>query len=467
MAQAPQRFYTRFGGDGDDIAYSGKPTNDGQYIIAGSTSSYGSNGNTDMYLVKVDSMGFPMWQKFFGGTGNDIARSVIQLPDSGFMMAGYTNSFGAGGYDVLIVKTDKNGNKLWQNTYGGGDWDFAYDLIRGPDANFYIVGNTSSFGSGKKDGYLLKIDSIGNVIDQKFYGGVEDDELKSIISTNDNKLATVGFTKSKGELNGDGYFLKLELNGDTIFTRTFGGPYLDYALDLIQKGQSQNYDFYLCGAKTYSINAETRSYVQRYTELGVFIADTNDFRNNSNREFVSITNSQELPYISGLAHTIDMGYPALQEEVFEIYPDLHEGRINDSGDTGNEIIYSIEGTGDGGYLSVGSTDGYNSLGKDIYLIKRDTSVFTYESVVGLSENKKTQHKFNYNLKYNDGNAYLSFTNNSKKLIQVFDLQGNLIVRINTNELECFFSKSLFRKGVYLLKIDETDGKVYFDKLLIN
>ena len=165
-SQPPSRFYTKFGGNGDDIGYSGKQTLDGQYIVAGSTSSYG-NGNTDVYLVKVDSMGMLLWEKYIGGFGNDVGKSVIQLADSGYVITGFTNSFGAGGYDAYTIRTDKNGNVIWQKTFGGLDWDFASDLVLGSDGNIFVVGNTVSFGAGKKDGFVLKYDLLGNLIWQR------------------------------------------------------------------------------------------------------------------------------------------------------------------------------------------------------------------------------------------------------------------------------------------------------------
>lgn len=195
FTQPPSRFYTKFGGNGIDIGYSAKPTLDGQYIIVGSTSSYGA-GNTDVYLVKLDSMGNIMWQKTYGGFLNDVGKAVIQVADSGYFIAGFTNSYGAGGYDSYLIRTDKMGNLIWQKTYGGLDWDFATDLVYTPDGNLAVVGNTSSYGSGKKDGFALKYDFLGNLIWQKLFGGIEDDELKAIITTNDNYLAAVGYTQS-------------------------------------------------------------------------------------------------------------------------------------------------------------------------------------------------------------------------------------------------------------------------------
>ncbi|MBK7667341.1 MAG: hypothetical protein IPJ32_08340 [Sphingobacteriaceae bacterium] len=107
-------------------------------------------------------MGWVRWEKSYGGFNNDIGKSIIQLADSGFVIAGYTNSFGAGGYDMLVVRTDKAGTLIWQKTFGGLDWDFANAVKTTPlGDSLIIVGSTYSFGYGKMDGYIVKTDLNG------------------------------------------------------------------------------------------------------------------------------------------------------------------------------------------------------------------------------------------------------------------------------------------------------------------
>ncbi len=206
-AQAPRKFYTRFGGYGHDIGYSVIQTLNGHYAVTGSTGSFG-NGNSDVYLAFVDSMGWVRWEKSYGGFNNDIGKSIIQLADSGFVIAGYTNSFGAGGYDMLVVRTDKAGTLIWQKTFGGLDWDFGNCVIEASNGGFIICGHTYSFGYGKSDGYLVKLDINGNYQWQKTYGGNEDDNFKSIIETYNNLFTVVGATGSYGDLDGDAWLFK-------------------------------------------------------------------------------------------------------------------------------------------------------------------------------------------------------------------------------------------------------------------
>src|SRR4030095_3353145 len=111
------KFQRTYGGSGHDEGRSVKQTWDGGYIIAGTTSSFGA-GATDVYLLKVDSLGNFQWQKTFGGNNIDRGYSLDITSDSGFVICGYTNSFGSGGYDAYVIRTDQNGDTLWTKTYG-------------------------------------------------------------------------------------------------------------------------------------------------------------------------------------------------------------------------------------------------------------------------------------------------------------------------------------------------------------
>jgi predicted secreted protein len=121
-----------YGGTNANVAYALVQTSDGGYALAGYTNSFGAGGY-DFWLVKTDSNGNMQWNKTYGGTGDDEAAALVQTTDGGYALAGYTNSFGAGGYDFWLVKTDSNGNMQWNKTYGGSGNDYASDLVRTSD----------------------------------------------------------------------------------------------------------------------------------------------------------------------------------------------------------------------------------------------------------------------------------------------------------------------------------------------
>ena len=123
--------------------------------IRDSTNSFGAGG-ADIYIVKLDGSGNVSWTKTIGGSFSDYARSIIRSSDGGFVVAGYTNSFGAGGYDIYIVKLDSLGNVLWTKTIGGSFSDYANSIIQSSDGGFVVAGETGSFGAGQSDFYIVK-----------------------------------------------------------------------------------------------------------------------------------------------------------------------------------------------------------------------------------------------------------------------------------------------------------------------
>ena len=212
-----------FGGSSRDEGWSVQQTTDGGFVIAGGTSSFGAGGD-DVYLIKTDSEGNLLWEKTFGGSSWDSAHSVQQTTDGGFIIAGYTGSFGAGNDDVYLIKTDPNGEMLWQNTFGGSKWDYGYSVQQTTDGGFIIAGDTSSFSAWPySDVYLIKTDSVGNMQWQKTFGGSHFDFGWSVQQTADGGYIIAGDTKSFGgaPFREDLYLIKTDTNGNLLWQKTF------------------------------------------------------------------------------------------------------------------------------------------------------------------------------------------------------------------------------------------------------
>jgi hypothetical protein len=150
-----------YGGSDFDQGFSVRQTADGGYIVAGIAVSSGAH--EDVYLVKTDASGDTLWTRTYGGAGIDEGRSVQQTPDGGCIIAGRTTSFGAGGYDSYLIKTNSTGDTLWTRTHGGTGGDWGYSVHQTTDGGYIIAGSTISFGAGGYDAYLVKTDSLGNV----------------------------------------------------------------------------------------------------------------------------------------------------------------------------------------------------------------------------------------------------------------------------------------------------------------
>jgi hypothetical protein len=149
-----------YGGTEGDYAYSLVETSDGGYTLIGYTISFGA-GSWDVWLVKTDMYGNMEWNQTYGGKEHEEAYSLVVTSDGGYALAGYTESFGAGGADFWLIKTDAYGNVEWNQTYDGAQYDHAYSLVETSDRGYAIAGTTNSFGAEKDDFWLVKTDAQG------------------------------------------------------------------------------------------------------------------------------------------------------------------------------------------------------------------------------------------------------------------------------------------------------------------
>ena len=212
-----------FGGSDDDRARSVQETIDGGYIVAGYT--WSSSEREDVYILKLDANGNKLWEKTFGGSDNDGAWFIQQTIDGGYIVAGYTKSYGSGWYNAYLLKLDGAGNKVWEKVFGGSSWDEARSIQQTNDGGYVVAGYTSSFGAGSYDVYVLKLDTSGKEVWSKTFGGSSDDLAWSIQQTNDGGYIVAGYTKSFGAGSEDVYILKLDANGNKLWEKTFGGSY--------------------------------------------------------------------------------------------------------------------------------------------------------------------------------------------------------------------------------------------------
>lgn len=212
-----------YGGTKYAVATAVQQTSDGGYIVTGGISPYPPPG-WHVYLLKTDSSGNQMWNSTFGGAKEDFGSSVQQTRDGGYIIAGDTSSFGAGGYDVYLIKTDSSGKLIWQKTYGGAEEDDGLSVQQTREGGYIISGGSTSFGSGSFDVYLVKTDPSGKQLWQGTYGaGVGE----SVQQTTDDGYILGGETRSFGAGDMDVYLVKTDSLGRLMWQRTFGGSGVD------------------------------------------------------------------------------------------------------------------------------------------------------------------------------------------------------------------------------------------------
>ncbi|OGF59551.1 MAG: hypothetical protein A2Y62_03670 [Candidatus Fischerbacteria bacterium RBG_13_37_8] len=217
-----------YGGTSDDLAYGIQQTTDGGYIVAGTSLSY-TAGGYDVWILKLDSAGGVTWQRRYGGNGTEWPYAIINTSDGGYAVAGYESSYSPGGNDIWVLKLTSDGSISWQRAYGGTSAELALGINQTTDGGYIVAGRTESYGAGSVDFYVLRLDSLGNLVWNKALGGSSTDWAFSTVQTPDGGFVVVGRTDSFGAGNADYWVVKFDSAGAIKWQKTFGGTSLDYA----------------------------------------------------------------------------------------------------------------------------------------------------------------------------------------------------------------------------------------------
>ena len=213
-----------FGGTGWEEGNSIKETDDGGYILIGDTTSFGV-GEFDIWLIKVNQTGDEQWNKTFGGIKDESGRSIEKTDDGGYIIAAETENFGAGDYDIWLIKVNQTGDEQWNKTIGSEDSDQCNEIIKTDDGGFIIAGHNIETETSKFNGILVKIDGDGTVqwetlVVKKGAAGT------SSVDTNEDGYIAVGYSGEYG-LEQNLLVAKIDSSGNVIWNRSIGGDYLD------------------------------------------------------------------------------------------------------------------------------------------------------------------------------------------------------------------------------------------------
>jgi hypothetical protein len=366
-AYAQVRFAKTYGGTINDWAYSVQQTSDGGYILVGGTASFGA-GLGDIFLIKTDANGDVQWAKTYGGTDWDEASSVQQTSDGGYIVAGPTYYFVAGNYDIFLIKTDANGNIIWAKTYGGASDDWAYSVQQTSDGGYIVAGWTTSFGAGGGDIFLIKTDANGNVQWARTYGGTSSDWALSVQQTSDGGYIVAGLTISFGVDSSDFFLIKTDANGNVSWAKTYGGTNWDLARSVQQTSDGG-----------YIVAGWTTSFGAGYFDIFLIKTDANGnvswaktYGGSGDDRAYSVQQTSDGGYIVA-GETWSFGAGGL--DIFLIKTDANGNIIwaKTYGGTNWDQAYSVQQTSDGGYIVAGQTGSFGAGWYDIFLIKTDAN----------------------------------------------------------------------------------------------
>jgi hypothetical protein len=456
------RFNKSFGGGSEDQGRSVQQTFDKGYIVAGATSSMGS-GNMDVYLIKTDSMGMHQWSKAIGGMNSEWGNSVVQLPDSGYAIAGYTNSFGAGGYDMYLIRTNKTGDTLWTKTYGGNDWDFSYSIKQTSDGGFILAGTTASFGAGNDDIYLVKTDANGDTLWTKTYGGAGDDDGRSVWQNTDGGYFINGFTSSLGNGEDDIFYIRTDAAGIVSWQKALGGTLTEQSFE----GQQTNDGGFILAGYTNSFAPHDEAYIIKTDVNGDTLWTTRNGAPNNARAY-SVQEVTGLGFVwTGyleLAGSKEMYIFRIDMQGYYLFSTTHGNY------TGEDIGYSVRFTNDLCYILTGVTESFgNGLG-EVYLVKTDYNGYTlpYNSINDKSELQELS--ISPNPMITSSVLMLPRGLPPQQLsLSISDITGRQVQQrvLDANERSVMIEREQLKTGIYFFSLyDKAGRKVAAGKIIV-
>jgi len=353
-----------FGGTNLDWGWSVQETTDGGFIIAGETVSFGAGGY-DAWLIKTDSNGNETWNKTFGGLAKDGVRSVQQTNDSGYIIVGYADSYGYPGHDVWLIKTDDGGNEEWSSIFGGLASDAALSVWQTTDEGYVAVGYVDSFGAGDHDVWLIKTNKYGNEEWNKTYGTAKWDVSNSVQQTSDDGYIIIGATESYGSGNDDVWLIKTDMYGNEEWNKTYGGTLNDWGSAVVMTDDGG-----------YLITGDTRSYGPGGYDVWLIKTDMygNEEWNRTYGDSLSTDTGYSLKKTSDGGYIVTGTKTSFDTELTDVW--LIKTDVNgymqwnltlDGGE--DDWSYSVDETIDGGYIITGLTNSYGNGSYDLWLIK--------------------------------------------------------------------------------------------------
>ena len=464
QAQVDTLWTKTFGGNIEETGYSVQQISDGGYIIIGYTSSFGAGG-WDVWLIKTNADGDTLWTKTFGGSDYDQGKSVKQTQDEGYIITGGTSSFGTGNSDVWLIKTNADGDTLWTKTFGGSGYEAGYSVQQASDGGYIITGYTSSFGAGDNDVWLIKTNASGDTLWTKTYGGNSDDYSYSVRQTKDDGYIITGYTQSFGAGVNDIWLIKTNASGDTLWTKTFGGSGYDVALS-VQQTMDEGY---IMTGSTRSFNDANGDVWLIKTDVSGDILWTKTYGGGDYDMGYSVQQTIDKGYI--VAGTTS-SFGANIQDIWLIKTNTDGDTIwtKTFVGSGANVAFSVQQTTDEGYIITGWTTSFDNGNGDIWLIKTtaDATIVKKNNNNILSDYKLFQ---NFPNPFNPKTTFkFSIPKSDQVTISIYTISGQMLesktMNFNPGSYSFEFDGSKYSTGIYFYKISTSSGFTAERKMLL-
>lgn len=351
-----------FGGPEYDISSNVQQTPDGGYLLAGSTSSFGTGG-PDFWLIKTDSLGNVEWEKSYGTGFFSILNFAQPTSDGGYFIGGYTSPTDGDFYhtDFWLLKLDSDGEIEWQKMYGGDEYEIAYSAYQTADGGYIVTGYVESFGAGSTDTWVLKLDSDGNIEWEKTYGTDDYEVPRAMALTSDGGAIVASESHFTDSFNM--WLLKVDSDGNVDWEKFLQAGFIVHPSDIQQTadggyvltGQIDNSDFWIVKLDSDGNVEWEKAYG---TEQGEFA--------------FSIQQTSDGGYVA--AGSTDVPDPDFNTD-FAILKMDSDGNLEWERSYGGplqDFASSIREAADGGYIVLGSTHSYGQGNLDLWALKLDS-----------------------------------------------------------------------------------------------
>jgi hypothetical protein len=442
-----------------DAAFSVKQTPDGGYLLAGGA-NLGAPQGYDCCVVKTDSVGDALWTRTYGGTDYQTATSCVQTPEGDFVMAGYTYGHAPNDWDVYVLKINSYGDSLWSRTFGGDGDDRAESIVQTSEGDFMITGKTESFADSITDVYVIKIDTNGDSIWARNYGFNHYDFSHSIKETSDGGYIISGESWDTDVRRWFIYLLKIDNMGDIIWERRIAGYVYIFGKSVVE-----TYDngYVVAGRVDY----------RDHRRNDVFIMKTDAFGDSLwAYSYYGVLDD----YGESVQKTPDGGFiiagytsvPRFDTKSYFIKTDRDGGLewTRTYGGEYDEVLYSIECTPDGGFIASGYKYFSYPAQADAYLMKISGDI-----PVGVED---TVHQpvicalgDNYPNPFNASTAInFNLPENQPVRLEIFNISGQLVETLLDNRMDADhytiqWNADGFSSGIYFYRL--TTGKKVFTK----